>query len=315
MLNPPHRVQGPPVVATPVRAADPSVVPIARHRGIAGTHSARCRDLRNGHRPPPPRAQDDGSSDASEDNRSPRLARPSLPDRLRALVKGSVHDVDERRKRRFRAVPARRCRTPVGAHHPRSVEPMLATSSPRETSAEERCKRGEPQPVRQSTTSRIALAFRSSRAVPRRRWCGPPPGNCGGSSVAARLKMRHSTGMPSVLHSNPLDREIVDMYVTVLTPETDLALTADRKAPSLGLQSPNENIRGLKTVSSDSTADGTHCRVKTDISIATRGKAPQHRPYHLSSLGLLQPPNAFHAAHKAARAHSASTALPASHSS
>ena len=33
------------------------------------------------------------------------------------------------------------------------------------------------------------------------------------------------------------------MYVIVLPAETDLALTADRKAPSLGLESPNENIR------------------------------------------------------------------------
>jgi len=93
---------------------------------------------------------------------------------------------------------------------------------------------GRPQ------TSRIPLASRSSRGVLRRRRCGPPPGNCGGSSVAARMKIRHSTGMPSVLHSNPTDTAIVDMYVIVLPAETDLALTADRNAPPLGLESPNE---------------------------------------------------------------------------
>ena len=63
------------------------------------------------------------------------------------------------------------------------------------------------------------------------------------------------------------------MYVTVLTAETDLALTADRKAPSLGLQSPNETS-GLKTVSSASTGDDAHCRAKTDISIATHVVRP-----------------------------------------
>ena len=92
--------------------------------------------------------------------------------------------------------------------------------------------------------------------------------------------MRHSTGMPSVLHSNPTDRAIVDMYVIVLPAETDLALTADRKAPSLGLESPNENIRGLERVSSASTGDDAHCAVETHISI-TGGQAHVAAPDHL----------------------------------
>ena len=66
---------------------------------------------------------------------------------------------------------------------------------------------------------------------------------------------------------------MIDIHLAVLTAETGLALTADRKAPSLGLQSPIENIRGLTTVSSASTGDAAHCRVKTHISL-TGSKAP-----------------------------------------
>jgi len=242
-----------------------------------GTPASGAVASPHGRPSPPPRAHDNGSSDVSEDNRSRRLARPALPGRRRALVKGPLRDVGRTAQETF-VRPA---------HGEMQHASWCAHSTVRRADAP-RCRhrddvrgglrreRGKPQPVRQSTTSRTPLAFRASRGVLRRRRCGPPPGKCGGSSVAARPKMRDSMGMPSVLHSNPTGREILDIYITVLTAEPDLALTADRKAPSLGLESPNEDIRGLKTVSSASTGDGTHCRAKTDISIATQVVRPRN---------------------------------------
>jgi hypothetical protein len=92
--------------------------------------------------------------------------------------------------------------------------------------------------------------------------------------------------MPSVLHSNPTDRAIVDMYVIVLTAETDLALTADRKAPPLGLESPNE-----------APADSRRRAQLAPETVLTSGprltsrsrhtwKGRQPGPYHLSPPGL-----------------------------
>jgi hypothetical protein len=242
-----------------------------------GTPASGAVASPHGRPSPPPRAHDNGSSDVSEDNRSRRLARPALPGRRRALVNGPLRDVGGTAQETFvRPAHGEMQHASWCAHS--TVRRADARDVVTEMmSAEEHARTSQTAAgPAVHNVARSPLAFRASRGVLRRRRCGPPPGKCGGSSVAARPKMRDSMGMPSVLHSNPTGREILDIYITVLTAEPDLALTADRKAPSLGLESPNEDIRGLKTVSSASTGDGTHCRAKTDISIATQVVRPRN---------------------------------------
>jgi len=68
------------------------------------------------------------------------------------------------------------------------------------------------------------------------------------------------------------------MYVTVLTAETGLALTADRKAPSLGLQSPLETSADSRRWDSDQIAPEITltATAKTDSSLATQVVRPRN---------------------------------------
>jgi len=241
MLNPPHTVQGPLAVATPVRAAEPSVVTIAlasRHclgptaRSLETTFEEAAAALAVAifglTTVPRPTSSRRRSSDGSENNPIPAFSAASSS--------GSPP--------RAREGPTPRCRATAQETFVRPAQADMQYASRCAHTTVHRADACDVVTEMMSAEEHARTRQTASpRAVLRRRRCGPPPGNCGGSSVAARMKMRRSTGMPSVLHSNPTDRGNVDMYVIVLPAETDLALTADRKAPSLGLESPNENIR------------------------------------------------------------------------
>jgi hypothetical protein len=208
-------------IATPDPAAEPLATPIALHRGIAwdrqparsrlrsNTQQRRYRNPHTGHRPPSPHElaliRD---SDTSKDNPIPAISTAKSSGTPFALVRGSGHHVEAWCKG---VGPPCAGGDAAGQSWAQRADARDVVT--RVTSAEERRKRGEPSLGRRCAKSPTALACRSTRAVLRRRRCGPPPRNCGGSSVAARLKMRHSTGMPSVLHSTrPTERSSTCTY-------------------------------------------------------------------------------------------------------
>ena len=69
--------------------------------------------------------------------------------------------------------------------------------------------------------------------------CGPPPGVV--EKAAWPLSSKRGKLLVHGWISIPLDKELIDVHFLVpVAAETGLALIADRKAPSLGLESPNE---------------------------------------------------------------------------